>query len=153
MNVVSIKGRAGDSDARRFCGSGLLVGPSHVLTALHVWQEATRYGQDVWVGMLPDCEEPLAIEAVVANPGGLDACVMRVGAWEAPEHVVFPTLLEAYLPLTRQPVELRAVTPVMPRVTPVPLTVTAFDQATFEYEVARAWRAATAAARWCATTS
>ncbi|MBW8756996.1 MAG: hypothetical protein JF586_05235 [Burkholderiales bacterium] len=136
MNVVSIKGRASDSEARRFCGSGFLVGPCHVLTALHVWQEATRFGPEVWVGMLPDCEEPLAIEAVAPNPGGLDACVMRVGSWEAPEHVVFPALLEAYLPLTRQPVELRAVTPVMPRVTPVPLTVTAFDQATYEYEVA-----------------
>ena len=138
MNVVSIKGRAADADpeSRRFCGSGFLVGPSHVLTALHVWREATRFGKEVWVGMLPDVEEPLAIEAVFENPGGLDACVMRVGAWEAPTQVVFPTLLEAYRPLTRQPVELRAVTPVMPRVTPMPLTVTAFDQATFEYEVA-----------------
>lgn len=136
MNVVSIKGRAADSETRRFCGSGFLVGPSHVLTALHVWREATRFGPKVWVGMLPDVEEPLEIESVVENPGGLDACVMRVGAWEAPSQVVFPTLLEAYRPLTRQAVELRAVTPVMPRVTPVPLTVTAFDQSTFEYEVA-----------------
>lgn len=136
MNVVSIKGKAPDSDVRRFCGSGFLVGPSHVLTARHVLREATLHSAKVWIDMLPDCGEPLEVGEAIVHPADLDACLLRVASWEAPSELVFPTLMDTYLPLARQAVELRAVTPVMPRVTAIPLTVALFDQATFEYEVA-----------------
>lgn len=137
MNVVSIKGLAPGADAPRFCGSGLLVGPSHVLTAQHVWQEVLRMGGTrAWIELLPDCAEALEAEHAGQHPAGLDACLLRVKAWEAPSDIAFPRLMKEYRPLTQHAVVLRALTPTMPRVVPVPLTVTAFDHVASEYEVA-----------------
>lgn len=131
--IVSVLGRSGGTWV--FVGSGALLSRVHVLTAAHVWDDATKGDDRCGIGLLAGRHEPVHA-TLLGRFDGRDAAILRLVDWEADDGEPAPSMQVEFVGLHEQPVSVHAVSPVSKNVSRASsFSVSTYDSANRAYEL------------------
>ena len=135
LHVVSIRSAQRAGTASKVVGGGFLIDRSHVLTAWHVWTDASANGCQPMAGILPGHGVALPL-TLVDKDAQRDAAIARVVDWEADVDFTPPVLADRYATLDRRPVEVHAITPTSGEIMRAGnYSVSSYDNETQEFEL------------------